>query len=256
MLKKSVTFDNIDGVKVTEEFHFFVDQSDLIDLLVEKPEMEEKLQMLATNMDGRAIMSLLKEFMLLSVGRRDPEGRKFIKSKEIAEDFRYSGAYNSLYWELINDPAKANDFLEGIIPTSLLQDVEKMKNSGSLEDVRKQLQEGKSIEEINLPDKDWAAKPVADHPLAQKTEELPSSGVIDTVEGQVVTVDKRTPFPGSLPEAISAQGETQSSEQPAWLKERREPTHKEFLEMDKKEMSLAFRMKQAGELNTEDKQAG
>ena len=255
MLKKTIEFEDLDGNKISEDFYFNVSRTDMIELLIEKPEVEEKLQKLANTMDGRSIVGLLKEFILLGVGKR-PEGtRQFVKNEEILNDFRYSGAYDSLLWELANHPETANDFLEGIFPASLLEEI---KKSGSLEELRAKVATGKDGETvITLPDKDWAAQPVENHPLVTKVEELPDSGRIDTVEGEVVT-DPRTPFPASLPEAVAAQGQTSpagESEQPAWLKELREPTSKELLEMGKGEMALAFRMREEGKLNRMNKPA-
>jgi hypothetical protein len=270
MLTRTIEFEDIDGKKVVEEFHFHVSRTDMIDLLIEKPEMEAKLTTMAESMDGRSIIGLLKEFIFLSVGKRPANGRQFIKNQEITDDFRYSGAYDSLLWELTNNPEMANEFLEGIFPASLLEEI---KKSGSLEDLRKRVAEGKSDETVvALPDKDWAAKPVSDHPL-RTNENFETNAVMSPsiapslenvknpqtfVEGEVVTESKPTPFPESLPEAIAAQRsvqETGESERPAWLKEMREPTGKELLEMPKSEMALAFRLKEEGKLNTEDKRS-
>jgi hypothetical protein len=244
MLKKTITFKDVDDQPITEEFHFNVSRSDLIDILVEKPELEEKLQLMATKMDGRAIMSLLKEFIILGVGKREEGGRKFVKNAAITDDFRYSGAYDSLYWELVNDPEAADKFLMGLFPSSMIEEIQK---TGKIEDIQKQLAEGKTLGDItvNLPDKDWAAKEAPANPAFQ---ELPNSGTIDTVEGEVVS-DPRSPFPNSLPEAIAAQESTRKGvedERPAWLREHREPTSEELRNMNPTEFQLAFKMKNEG----------
>ena len=255
MLKRTISFVDIDGNKVSEEFYFNVAREDMIELMVEKPEMEDKLQAMVDSMDGRSIDSLLKEFILLGVGRR-PEGtRQFVKNEEVTNDFRYSGAYGQLLWELANDPTLAEEFMEGIFPPSLLDE---MKQHGSIEDIRAKIAARKGETIVNLPDKDPAAKPIP-HPLTAAedgTEELPDSGRIDTVEGEVS--DPRSPFPNSLPTAVAAQGtprEGVEDDRPAWLRELREPTNKELLAMDKAEMALAFKMREEGKLNTMNKPA-
>ena len=266
MLKKTINFTDIDGNKVTEDFYFKVDRADLIELMIDKPEMEEKLQTMTTNMDGRSIIGILREFILVSVGKRPPGTREFVKTKEVLSDFRYSGAYDALLWELTNDPKQANDFLESIFPASLLEEIK--LRGGNFDDIRKQVADGKPLNEVvaQLPDKDWAANPVASHPLAEGREaeiknpqsfvELATPGTtIDTVEGEVVA-DPRSTFPSSLPEAVAATrtiNQDSSDDRPAWLRELREPTNKELLEMNKGEMALAFRLREEGKLNVQNK---
>lgn len=259
MLKKTLTWTDIDDKEVTEEFHFSVSRGDLIDFMIEKPEMEEKLQKLAVTMDGRSIVGLLKEFIILAVGRRPEGSRQFVKTPEITNDFRFSGAYDTLLWELANDPEQANNFMEHVFPTALLDEI---KKQGSLEELRAKVAKGPKGETIvDLPDKDWAAKDAPANPLVEAAEaeaknpqsfvELATPGAtIDTIEGEVVS-DPKTAFPGSLPEALSSQQSTHSDsehDRPAWLKEMREPTSKELIEMPKEEMQLAFRLKEEGKL--------
>jgi len=263
MLKKTIKFEDIDGNKVEEDFHFSVSRADMIELMIEKPELEEKLKALTTTMDGRSIVGILKEFILLGVGKRPPGTREFVKNEAVLNDFRYSGAYDQLLWELANDPKQANEFLEGLFPASLLDEIK--IRGGNFDDIRKQVAEGKPLTEIvaDLPDKDWAAQSAPPNPTAEVKNpnsfvELATPGTtIDTVEGEVVK-DPRSPFPSALPEAIAAQSETSTSgepERPAWLKELREPTSKELLEMPKAEMALAFRLREEGKLNTQAKPA-
>lgn len=176
----------------------------------------------------------------MGVGKR-PEGtRQFVKSEAVVNDFRYSGAYDALLWELANNPDLANEFLEGLFPPALLEEV---KKAGSVEELRQKIAAGgKNETVVDLPDKDWAAKPAPENPAIDTNS-------IATVEGEVVS-DPRTTFPDSLPEAIAVQNQTSAaeSERPAWLKEMREPTGRELLEMPKSEMALAFRLKEEGKL--------
>lgn len=244
MLKRTITFRDIDDNEVTEEFRFNVTRSDMIDLLVEKPELEEKLQAMGQKMDGRAVMGLLREFIILGVGRRPEGSRQFVKSKEILNDFLFSGAYDALYWELTNDPDQADAFLTGLFPTSLLEEIQK---TGQIADVQRQLAEGKTLGEItvDLPKEDWSSKD------APATQELPKSGTIDTVEGKAVTGAEPTPFPESLAKATEAQREPEDS-RPAWVKENREPTSEELRSMSPSEFALAFRMKNEGKFEKKD----
>ena len=62
------------------------------------------------------IIEIFKQLIHLSYGVKSPDGRKFMKSKEILDDFLATEAYSELYMELGTNDEKAAEFINGVVP--------------------------------------------------------------------------------------------------------------------------------------------
>lgn len=120
MLKKTVTYTDYNGVQQTEECYFNLDASEVIDLQFSEPEgYGEKMQRILEEGDGKQMAAEFRRLIEISYGNKSVDGRRFIKSPEIFEDFRRSGAYNALFMELAFNGETAADFFNGLIPPEL-----------------------------------------------------------------------------------------------------------------------------------------
>lgn len=70
-------------------------------------------------------MAELDDVIKRSYGRK--EGDKFVRSPEISNDFLSSEAYSELFFELCTNPAKAAEFMSGIVPGNLDAVMEQVK---------------------------------------------------------------------------------------------------------------------------------
>ena len=57
-----------------------------------------------------------KELILKAYGVKSPDGRRFIKSQELSDEFAQTEAYSELFMELAQDAEKAAEFVNGIVP--------------------------------------------------------------------------------------------------------------------------------------------
>ena len=62
---------------------------------------------------------MFKELILKSYGEKTPDGKRFIKSKEISEAFSQTGAYEKLYMMIMRDTELAIEFTNGIMPKAV-----------------------------------------------------------------------------------------------------------------------------------------
>ena len=74
------------------------------------------IQRVTEEKDVPAIIQIFKDLVLRSYGKKSPDGRRFIKSKELSEEFSQTEAYSDLFMELATDSAKAAAFVNGIMP--------------------------------------------------------------------------------------------------------------------------------------------
>lgn len=131
MLKKSITYENpFTEQKITEDFWFHISKADLVRMEVEEHKetftskdgdvltgMQAKMQRIVETEDGKALMPLFEDMIRRSYGRRD--GDRFIRSEEIWANFKGSGAFDELLFELCTDAEASAAWINGIMPGTL-----------------------------------------------------------------------------------------------------------------------------------------
>lgn len=131
MLKKDITFENLDGQMVTKTFYFNLNKAELVQLEVEGGEggFQEAMQKIVDSRDGKAIMDQFRRIILLTVGYRHEDGIRFVKNDEYRDAFEQSGAYSELFISLVTDAQAGADFINGVIPRNLAEKVRNMQNA-------------------------------------------------------------------------------------------------------------------------------
>lgn len=122
MLKKEITYEDYNGVERTEEFNFFLSESDLMEMeLLTDGGFGEMLERIVKAKDTKALMSTFKELILKSYGEKSNDGKYFVHSEEVSTRFAQSPAYTVLFMELITDESAGVNFIKGILPKKVLQ---------------------------------------------------------------------------------------------------------------------------------------
>ncbi len=117
MLKKTISYTDFNDTKREEDFYFNLTETELAEMQLEVTGgLDTMLQAIVKAQDIPTIAKLFKQIILKSYGQKSPDGRRFIKSDELATEFSQTGAYNVLYMELSQDATKAAEFITGIIP--------------------------------------------------------------------------------------------------------------------------------------------
>jgi len=124
VIKKSVTYEDFNGEEVTEEFAFHISKAELVEMEAERRGgLAAYLQHIVDSNDGAAIINAFKDLLTRSIGKVSVDGRRFEKNEEIRNDFIQSPAYSVLFMELATDADKAAEFVNGIIPEGLADQV-------------------------------------------------------------------------------------------------------------------------------------
>jgi hypothetical protein len=120
MLKKTITYEDLDGNPITEDFYFNLSKAELAEMeLAVEGGLSDHLQKLVKSTDGAEIIATFKKIIGDSIGRRSEDGKRFIKSEEIKQEFFQSDAYSTLFMELVTDENAATNFVNGIMPKDL-----------------------------------------------------------------------------------------------------------------------------------------
>ena len=120
MLKKTVTYVDYNGLERTEDFYFNLTKAEVAEMeLSVQGGFSKMLEEIVASKDNVQIVNLFKQMVLKSYGEKSPDGRRFIKSDEIAQAFAQTEAYSEIFMELALDEKKAADFVNGIMPANL-----------------------------------------------------------------------------------------------------------------------------------------
>lgn len=128
MLKKSITFQDLDGNSITEDFYFNLNKAELIELETStKLGLSETLQLIVKEDDKQKIIEYFKKIILMAYGIRSDDGRRFIKSQELRDSFEQSDAYSELFIELGTKADSAAAFINGIVPAAISKTIEEVE---------------------------------------------------------------------------------------------------------------------------------
>ena len=117
MLKKTVTYTDYNGSERTEDFYFNLTKAEIMEMeLTTVGGLSAMIEKIVAAKDGPTIIKTFKDLVLKAYGEKSADGRRFIKSPEIAEAFSQTEAYSQIFMELATDDEAAAKFVNGIIP--------------------------------------------------------------------------------------------------------------------------------------------
>lgn len=126
MLKKTVTYEDYNGITRTEDFYFNLTKAEIAEMeLSTAGGFAEMIQKVIAAQDGPTIIKIFKDLVLKAYGEKSADGKRFIKSDEIATAFSQTEAYSQIFMELATNADAASAFVNGIIPADLAKQVAK-----------------------------------------------------------------------------------------------------------------------------------
>lgn len=144
MLTKTITFEGLEG-PITESYLFHITQAQILELNLpyvnedddadpDAPSgMAKTLQTIIDTQDNLKIYHEFKKIVLMSVGKKSEDGKRFLKTEEIRQDFENTEAYSELIIELMEDPEKAAQFFQGIMPAKVQEQAARQNATPSAE---------------------------------------------------------------------------------------------------------------------------
>ena len=134
MIAKTVTYTDYDGNEVSEKLYFNLNVMELRHI-----KFDEEIKELSEtdNADEKEakldiVYSLVEQLIVKSYGVKTDDGRSFMKSKEIAENFRNSAAFESIYIDFLTNPSLIPDFVNGILPKNAMDKINAANGSGAV----------------------------------------------------------------------------------------------------------------------------
>lgn len=126
MLTEKITFTDFNGVERTEDFQFNLTTAEIMEMeMSTKGGLVEQINNVVAAQDAPEIIRIFKDLILKSYGKKSPDGRGFIKSQQLREDFASTEAYSQLFMKLATDADAATRFVNGIVPASAMEQANK-----------------------------------------------------------------------------------------------------------------------------------
>ena len=117
MHKETITYEDYNGVEITEDFFFNFNKAELMEMQYGVAGgLDAILKRIVATNDTPGLITIFKDLVLKAYGVKSPDGRRFIKSDELREEFTQTEAYSEIFMELATDDKKAAEFVNGIIP--------------------------------------------------------------------------------------------------------------------------------------------
>ena len=126
MLKKTIKYNDYNGVERNEDFYFNLSQAELMEMEMSTTGgMTETIERIVQTQDAPAIIKIFKDLVLKAYGEKSADGKRFVKSEEIATAFSQTEAYSVLFMELATDADAAAEFIKGIVPAEAAKQIDK-----------------------------------------------------------------------------------------------------------------------------------
>jgi hypothetical protein len=124
MLKKTIKYVDYNDEEREEDFYFNFTKAELAEMeLSTTGGMEELIRRISSTKDMPKLVQIFKEIILKSYGEKSPDGKRFIKSKELSDAFSQTEAYAELFMELATDAEAAAAFVKGIVPSDIRKQI-------------------------------------------------------------------------------------------------------------------------------------
>ena len=126
MYKKTITYTDYNDVEQTEDFYFNLNKAELMQIqLKNNGTLQAKLERLMNTRETSEIAQIFQDIIDMSYGVKSDDGKRFIKNQEVLDAFKQTEAYSELYVELTTNTDAAVEFITGIIPAKIAEQLDK-----------------------------------------------------------------------------------------------------------------------------------
>lgn len=123
MIVYNETYTDYNGTQRTEEFRFHFNQAELLEMeLSTEGGFSARVNRIINANSHPELLQVMKTFVLDAYGVKSEDGRRFMKSEQIRQEFMESPVYSRIFMRLTTgkDAAKlAAEFINGVTPDDM-----------------------------------------------------------------------------------------------------------------------------------------
>lgn len=140
MLKKTITYEDLNGDEVTDTFHFNFTKLELLETDLKLEGLEDTVRRLTETQDSQQAYKLFKDIILSAYGEKSPDGKYFLKEDDngrpLSRKFAASPACSEMIIEFLQKPEEGAAFIEACLPAKLVAEVKAAKQAEDLHKVK------------------------------------------------------------------------------------------------------------------------
>ena len=124
MLKKTIKYQDYNGVDREEVFMFHLSKAELMEMeMGTTGGLAESIQKVVEAQDTPSIIKIFKDIILKAYGEKSADGKRFVKVSDagvpLSIGFSQTEAFSTLFMELATNADEAAKFIQGIIPSDI-----------------------------------------------------------------------------------------------------------------------------------------
>ena len=120
MVVEKIKYTAFNGLEREEEFMFNLTEAEITEMeLTTDGGLSDSIKKIIAAQDTPQIIKVFKMLLLKSYGEKSADGRRFVKSDKLSEEFAQTNAYSQLFMKLATDDKAAVAFINGIMPDSM-----------------------------------------------------------------------------------------------------------------------------------------
>lgn len=134
MYVQKIKYMDYNGMERNETFYFNFTKAEVVEMEYSvSGGLTAVLNQISETKDFPKLIAIFKDLILKAYGEKSPDGRRFIKSKELSDEFSQTEAYSELYIKFASDTDAALEFIRGIMPGDISDDDMARIKAGSME---------------------------------------------------------------------------------------------------------------------------
>lgn len=120
MVVEKIKYTDFNGLEREEDFMFNLTEAEITEMeLTTDGGLSDSIKKIIAAQDTPEIIKVFKMLLLKSYGEKSADGRRFVKSEKLSEEFSQTNAYSQLFMKLATDDKAAVAFINGIMPDSM-----------------------------------------------------------------------------------------------------------------------------------------
>ena len=124
MIKRTIVYTDYNGEPQKMVAYFNLNKAELAEVSVsEEGNYVNVVDQIINEKDNQKLLELFKKLILMSYGKKSPDGQRFIKTQEMRDEFEQTEAFVELFMELMTNEDAAAAFAKGILPKDLQREV-------------------------------------------------------------------------------------------------------------------------------------
>lgn len=136
MYKKTIKYEDFNGVVRNEDFYFYLSKTQLTKLNSRiEGGIQDKFERIVNKLDVKQLVETVEDLILSAYGEKSEDGKRFIQTPEVRQSFEQTNAYDQLFMELINSPDGLADFIKKVLPQDLQIKIEEEQKKGNIPEI-------------------------------------------------------------------------------------------------------------------------